>query len=63
MGAEQFARYLHFGAEEHVIATGGLLCPQPGCGQGLLPDPGDPCRRVQCISGCEVMRYNKEVLL
>lgn len=52
MGKEQYQRLLHFGAEEYVLSTGGVLCPQPGCGMGLLADAS--CRRVQCIGGCEV---------
>ena len=52
LGNEQYQRLLHFGAEEYVMSTGGVLCPQPGCGMGLLADPS--CRRIQCTGGCEV---------
>jgi len=49
MGGEQFERYLRFGAEELVLQSGGVLCPQPGCGAGILPDlDSDGCRRVAC---------------
>jgi len=51
LGRDQYLRLLHFGAEEYTMSTGGILCPQPGCGNGLIPDPS--CRRVQCTSGCE----------
>lgn len=52
LGNEQYQRLLHFGAEEYVMSTGGVLCPQSGCGMGLLADPS--CRRIQCTGGCEV---------
>lgn len=44
--------YQRFGAEEFVLQAGGVLCPQPGCGMGILA-PED-CRRIQCLNGCEV---------
>ena len=56
IGKEQYQRLLRFGAEEYVLSTGGVLCPQPGCGMGLLPDPS--CRRIQCTGGCEVTAIN-----
>lgn len=31
-----FKRYHSFAAEEFVIQSGGMLCPQPGCGMGIL---------------------------
>lgn len=52
LGRDQYLRLLHFGAEEYTMSAGGILCPQPGCGNGLIPDPS--CRRIQCTSGCEV---------
>lgn len=46
-----YDRYQRFATEEYVLQNGGVLCPQPGCGMGLLID--DPeCTRVQCQSGC-----------
>jgi len=49
MGGEQYERYQRFGAEELVLQSGGVLCPQPGCGAGILPDvDSDGCRRVAC---------------
>ncbi|KAJ1530827.1 hypothetical protein ONE63_005674 [Megalurothrips usitatus] len=48
---EQYAMYQRFGTEEYVLQAGGVLCPQPGCGMGILA-PED-CRRIQCLSGCE----------
>ncbi|XP_068757054.1 E3 ubiquitin-protein ligase parkin-like isoform X2 [Montipora capricornis] len=35
---EQYDRYQSFAAEEHVLKEGGVLCPRPGCGMGLLPE-------------------------
>lgn len=50
MSAHHYNRYLRFGAEDLVLASGGLLCPQPGCGAGILPDTDhDPsCQRQTC---------------
>lgn len=45
----QYGRYQHYGAEECVLRMGGVLCPRPGCGAGLLPEPGQ--RRVTCEGG------------
>lgn len=46
-----YDRYQRFATEEFVLQNGGVLCPQPGCGMGLLID--DPqCTRVQCQNGC-----------
>lgn len=47
----QYAQYQRFGTEEFVLRSGGVLCPQPGCGMGILVDPG--CNRVACVNGCE----------
>lgn len=52
--AEQYERYQRFATEEFVLRSGGVLCPQPGCGMGLLVDEG--CMRVQCQQGCGVSR-------
>ncbi|MCL4118679.1 UNVERIFIED_CONTAM: hypothetical protein GTU68_028021 [Idotea baltica] len=51
MGDQHYERYQRFGTEEAVLAAGGVLCPYPGCGQGILPD--EDCRRVKCVGGCE----------
>ena len=42
----QYGRYLQYGAEECLLTIGGLMCPSPGCGAGLLPPDGS--RRVEC---------------
>lgn len=50
LSKEQYERYQRFATEEFVLRNGGVLCPQPGCGMGLLVDP--ECTRVQCQNGC-----------
>uniref|UniRef100_T1JC78 E3 ubiquitin-protein ligase parkin n=1 Tax=Strigamia maritima TaxID=126957 RepID=T1JC78_STRMM len=47
LGDEQYERYQRFGAEECLLQAGGVLCPVPGCGAGILPDPD--CRKITCI--------------
>ncbi|XP_067367666.1 E3 ubiquitin-protein ligase parkin isoform X1 [Channa argus] len=42
----QYGQYLQYGAEECLRSIGGLLCPSPGCGAGLVPT--DDSRRVEC---------------
>ncbi|XP_054553935.1 E3 ubiquitin-protein ligase parkin isoform X2 [Talpa occidentalis] len=49
LGEEQYNRYQQYGAEECVLQMGGVLCPSPGCGAGLLPQPGE--RKVTCEGG------------
>ncbi|XP_040821612.1 E3 ubiquitin-protein ligase parkin [Ochotona curzoniae] len=49
LGEEQYQRYQQYGAEECVLQMGGVLCPSPGCGAGLLPEPGQ--RKVTCEGG------------
>ncbi|XP_049455987.1 E3 ubiquitin-protein ligase parkin [Epinephelus fuscoguttatus] len=46
LGEDQYGRYLQYGAEECLLMIGGLMCPSPGCGAGLLPPDGG--RRVEC---------------
>ncbi|KAJ1058853.1 hypothetical protein K5549_020809, partial [Capra hircus] len=46
LGEEQYNRYQQYGAEECVLQLGGVLCPSPGCGAGLLPEAGQ--RKVTC---------------
>ncbi|KAM4607333.1 E3 ubiquitin-protein ligase parkin [Polymixia lowei] len=52
LGDEQYQRYQGYGAEECLLQMGGVLCPFPGCGAGLLPPsspiPEEHSRRVQC---------------
>jgi len=49
LGEENYTRYQTFAAEEVVLQAGGVLCPQPGCGAGILPDLTGDCRRVGCV--------------
>uniref|UniRef100_A0A671K2E8 E3 ubiquitin-protein ligase parkin n=1 Tax=Sinocyclocheilus anshuiensis TaxID=1608454 RepID=A0A671K2E8_9TELE len=49
LGDEQYERYQRYAAEECVLQMGGVLCPAPGCGAGLLPV--DDGRRVRCELG------------
>ncbi|XP_018572816.1 E3 ubiquitin-protein ligase parkin isoform X2 [Anoplophora glabripennis] len=46
----QYAQYQRFGTEEFVLRSGGVLCPQPGCGMGIIPD--SYCTKITCINGC-----------
>lgn len=48
LGSSLYSRYSRFGAEELVLQAGGVLCPQPGCGAGILPQEGGQCRRIGC---------------
>ncbi|CAB3369827.1 Hypothetical predicted protein [Cloeon dipterum] len=50
LSEEEYAQYQRFGAEEFVLQAGGVLCPQPGCGMGILVDGG--CTKVACVNGC-----------
>ncbi|CAB0043401.1 unnamed protein product [Trichogramma brassicae] len=53
-----YERYQKFGTEEYVLKNGGLLCPQPDCGMGIIPPSiengasEEECRKIQCIGGC-----------
>uniref|UniRef100_A0AAA9TGG9 E3 ubiquitin-protein ligase parkin n=1 Tax=Bos taurus TaxID=9913 RepID=A0AAA9TGG9_BOVIN len=62
LGEEQYNRYQQYGAEECVLQLGGVLCPGPGCGAGLLPEPGQ--RKVSCEPGhglgCGAYRVNEK---
>ncbi|XP_062851081.1 E3 ubiquitin-protein ligase parkin isoform X2 [Trichomycterus rosablanca] len=46
LGDEQYERYQRYAAEECLLQMGGVLCPAPGCGAGLLVE--DDRRRVHC---------------
>ncbi|XP_014247455.1 E3 ubiquitin-protein ligase parkin [Cimex lectularius] len=43
-----YAQYQRFGVEDYVLQNGGVLCPQPNCGNGIFPDP--TCDSVKCSS-------------
>lgn len=55
LAQELYDRYQRFATEEFVLQSGGVLCPQPGCGMGLLVDEG--CLRVVCQQGCGVSQF------
>ena len=48
LGDHDYERYQRFAAEEFVLQAGGVLCPQPDCGMGIMSE--NPCRRVACES-------------
>ena len=52
MSDSDYDKYQRFGAEECVLSSGGVLCPQPGCGAGILIDNSDVdlCFRISCSS-------------
>ncbi|XP_059086349.1 E3 ubiquitin-protein ligase parkin-like [Tigriopus californicus] len=50
IGDHDYERYQRFGTEEFVLQSGGVLCPRPDCGMGIIMD--EPCRRVVCENGC-----------
>ena len=35
--SSEYDRYQRFAAEEFVLQAGGILCPQPNCGAGIMP--------------------------
>ncbi|KAI4539097.1 hypothetical protein MG293_010489 [Ovis ammon polii] len=58
----QYNRYQQYGAEECVLQLGGVLCPSPGCGAGLLPEAGQ--RKVTCERahglGCGIIQSTND---
>ena len=60
----QYDRYQRFATEEFVLQSGGVLCPQPNCGMGIMPqyqsdtasDTLDPLYRQRKVA-CEECRY------
>lgn len=55
MEEEHYERYQRFGTEEYVLQAGGVLCPQPNCGMGIIVD--ETCNRVHCQNGCGVSNF------
>ena len=35
--SSEYNRYQRFAVEEYVLQSGGVLCPQPNCGTGIMP--------------------------
>lgn len=52
LSGDQYERYQRFATEEYVLQAGGVLCPQPNCGMGIIVD--ELCTRVHCQNGCGV---------
>ncbi|XP_055383602.1 E3 ubiquitin-protein ligase parkin [Condylostylus longicornis] len=50
LASDEYERYLRFATEEYVLQAGGVLCPQPGCGMGLITEAD--CLKVTCQHGC-----------
>ena len=44
---DDYERYQRFAAEECVLQAGGVLCPHPRCGTGIIPDDPNE-RKVKC---------------
>ncbi|KAK2139472.1 hypothetical protein LSH36_1768g00015 [Paralvinella palmiformis] len=51
--AVQYERYQRFATEEFLLREGGVMCPAPGCGEGIVPED---TRRIQCVRP-ECQRY------
>lgn len=47
----QYERYKDFAAEQCVIQSGGVFCPNTGCGEGMIVD--DRATTVRCQT-CQV---------
>lgn len=53
MSDYHYEKYQQFAAEECLLQAGGVLCPQPNCGAGILIDSTDvqmDCNRITCVS-------------
>ena len=44
---DDYDRYQRFAAEECVLQAGGVLCPHPRCGTGIIPDDPNE-RKIKC---------------
>ena len=51
-------RYQRFGTEELVLQSGGVLCPQPDCGAGILPELSDTCRFIFQILFFQKLKFS-----
>ena len=45
---DDYDRYQRFAAEECLLKAGGVLCPQPRCGAGIIPDDLEE-RKIKCL--------------
>ncbi|XP_003742477.1 E3 ubiquitin-protein ligase parkin [Galendromus occidentalis] len=49
LGYEQYQRYQRFATEDFILKAGGVFCPRPGCGAGILLDETlSKCNKVTC---------------
>lgn len=49
MGLEAYLKYQRFAAEEYTLAVGGIFCPRPQCGAGIVPEEeGTLCDKITC---------------
>ncbi|OQR76021.1 E3 ubiquitin-protein ligase parkin-like [Tropilaelaps mercedesae] len=49
LGSGQYDRYQRFATEDFILNAGGVFCPRPGCGAGiLLDDTLSKCTKVTC---------------
>lgn len=55
LSKDQYDRYQRFATEEFILNAGGVLCPKPDCGMGLLVDAN--CKKVTCEKGCGVSYF------
>ncbi|XP_041351237.1 E3 ubiquitin-protein ligase parkin-like [Gigantopelta aegis] len=58
LGDDQYDRYNRFATEEYVLQDGGVLCPGPGCGMGLMLEPAQ--RKVTCVSNSCQMTFCRD---
>lgn len=49
MGREKYEQYKDFGVEDYLLSTGGIICPNPGCGEGMVLDDNSG-RSARCAS-------------
>jgi parkin len=48
LGKKDYLRYKEFATIQMLLEMGGVICPKPGCGEGLLPEHTN--RRIECSS-------------
>ena len=52
LGPQLYETLQRFAAEEYVLAEGGVLCPAPGCGEGVILTGAN--RLVTCEACCHM---------
>lgn len=48
LGPEEYERYKTFATEHFLMDQGGVLCPNPKCGEGMLPETNS--NTIKCFS-------------